>query len=177
LQITDDTAWKKKKLLHKTSCEKAKRTMNGVLFDKLQLSLDSFAETRDPQAYLCNFCELLAANIEKTCAKLKAVEDELVEKASNLTKLDETTSNRMTANKSDGRRKRPQLESAQAGEAELPDPGSNGEENLNIANVTTNALITNSRIRCSVKPPKNPSKDDSPNVPVSISLCNFANCL
>ena len=80
LQITDDTAWKKKKL-------KAKRTMNGVLFDKLQLSLDSFAETRDPQAYLCNFCDLLAANIEKTRAILKAVEDELVEKESNLTKL------------------------------------------------------------------------------------------
>jgi len=76
-----------------------------------------------------------------------------------------------------GGEKRPQLESAQAGEAELPDPGSNGGENLNIANVTTNAPTTNSHIRCSVKLPKNPSKDDSPNVSVSISLCNFANYL
>ena len=87
LQASDDTAWKKKKLLHKASCEKSKRIINEVLFNKLQLSLDSFTETRDPQAYLCNFCDLLATNVEKNRAKLKAAEEELVEKVSNLTRL------------------------------------------------------------------------------------------
>jgi len=123
---------------------------------------------------------LLAANIEKNRAKLKAVEEQLVQKASNLTKLEGSTSNSMAVNRSNGRRKRPKLESVKTEEAELPDPGSNGGElenvNLgNIAHATPNTPSTVPRFRHSVQPPKNPSKDNSPNVLVSTLL--FADCL
>jgi len=51
--------------------------------------------------------DLSATSIEKNPAKLMAIEKELVQKASKLTKLHETShSKRITANRSDSRRKR-----------------------------------------------------------------------
>lgn len=76
----------------------------------------------------------------------------------------------MTANRTDGRRKRPRLESAWAEKAELPFPGSNEGENSSIGNIAHVTPSAPSCFRCSVQPLKNTSKDDSPNVSVSIPL-------
>jgi len=50
----------------------ARNQRNEVSFNKLQSSLDNFAETRSLQAYLFNFCDVLATvlatNIEKNTA-------------------------------------------------------------------------------------------------------------
>lgn len=82
-------ARKKRRLFHNDPCEEVRRFFSEVLLKNLQLSLDSFKETRDSRGYLCHSCVSNAKAYFNLHNELRKKEDEVVSHFSHLRRIDD----------------------------------------------------------------------------------------
>ena len=91
---------RKRKLLYNSACEEARRYLNEVLLQKLQLSLNSFVETRDSRVYLCHLCSSKATTYFRLHKELRETEEYVVSKFSHLTRISEASISAQPQNRS-----------------------------------------------------------------------------
>ena len=93
-ELSESSAFKKRKLFHGEQCKEAKKFFNEVLLEELDLSVNSFEETLNSKAYLCHLCDAYAANYRKYQKNLNQIRAEVISKLSQLTKLSTETASR-----------------------------------------------------------------------------------
>lgn len=144
----------------------ARRFFSEVLLNKLQLSLDSFVETRNSYGYLCHLCDSQAAKYFKHQDKLRKIEEDVVEKAHHLTRVadlnEAVQSTRRPLTNTSTTRKRARTTSGQMEEHHIED---NEVESMPMSSSSSSSSN-------SVSSKQNA---DSPNVTVSCILfnCNY----
>lgn len=91
-ELSESSAFKKRKLFHGEQCKEAKKFLNEVVLEEFRLSVNSFEETINSKAYLCHLCDAYGANYRKHQNSLSQIRAEVISKLSKLTKL--STANR-----------------------------------------------------------------------------------
>lgn len=87
----EGSALKKRKRFHGNSCQKTRGIISDVM-DVQQLSMESFEETSNPDAFLCHVCDQQGDKLHELQQKAHKIKKDFLEKLSQLTKVHESSS-------------------------------------------------------------------------------------